>query len=332
MHVHEGLACLYTTTGRRHPRQPPSRPVVPDLGCGAEIRRSELPQCNRIGGKSLLCSWRCGGRRGDVAARGRGSVHWRDAANGFVARGCARRARGRMRAADGCLCRSAGVAVCALPIRVASPSRDAPVVSMSSCAAPLGVKQRHFDEVTPLAQTTHPRCRPSQPTLSPAPRCQAVERLGACLFDGYTRPWVADWLLCPQAISEPLRALALCHAARSSKPSSLASLLAAVPPRTLSRTVELRVSSFSEKRDCRGFRARCVSLPCRPAPCRPLPPSLPPLPPFRRLPHLCTLLSRPHSQGRAQDADGERARARPLRGPAPDLGHAAAGRGDGGVP
>lgn len=65
---------------------------------------------------------------------------------------------------------SAGVAVCALPIRVASPSRDAPVVSMSSCAAPLGVKQRHFDEVTPLAQTTHPRCRPSQPTLSPAPR------------------------------------------------------------------------------------------------------------------------------------------------------------------
>ncbi|EOD15981.1 hypothetical protein EMIHUDRAFT_464373 [Emiliania huxleyi CCMP1516] len=125
---------------------------------------------------------------------------------------------------------SAGVAVCALPIRVASPSRDAPVVSMSSCAAPLGVKQRHFDE--------------------------AVERLGACLFDGYTRPWVADWLLRPQAISEPLRALALCHAARSSKPSSLASLLAAVPPRTLSRTVELRVSSFSEKRDCRGFRAR----------------------------------------------------------------------------
>lgn len=227
---------------------------------------------------------------------------------------------------------SAGVAVCALPIRVASPSRDAPVVSMSSCAAPLGVKQRHFDEVTPLAQTTHPRCRPSQPTLSPAPRCQAVERLGACLFDGYTRPWVADWLLRPQAISEPLRALALCHAARSSKPSSLASLLAAVPPRTLSRTVELRVSSFSEKRDCRGFRARCVSLPCRPAPCRPLPPSLPPLPPFRRLPHLRTLLSRPHSQGRAQDADGERARARPLRGPAPDLGHAAAGRGDGGVP
>ena len=130
---------------------------------------------------------------------------------------------------------SAGVAVCALPIRVASPSRDAPVVSMSSCAAPLGIKQRHFDEVTPLAQTTHPRCRPSQPTLSPAPRCQAVERLGACLFDGYTRPWVADWLLRPQAISEPLRALALCHAARSSKPSSLASLLAAVPPRTRSR-------------------------------------------------------------------------------------------------
>jgi hypothetical protein len=69
-----------------------------------------------------------------------------------------------------------------------------------------------------------------------------------------------DWLRSRLPTREPLRALVIADALNNGWHSATGRLEWAkqvrMQPAALERTVELHIYSFSEKRDCRGFRAR----------------------------------------------------------------------------